>query len=643
MERFERIDKLGEGGQGKVYKVRKKDTGEIVVLKMINCSDPTFATLAEREIEVMKACVHPHIIRFEESFRHTGKSGSWVCLVMQYCAGGDLFTKFKNAVQDKRKFEEKQLVSWICQIASGLQYMHEKDLWHRDVKAANVLFDEHGVVKLGDFGLSSSYSPDGHKTVVGTPFYFAPEIMLNQQYTNKVDIWNLGVVMLELMTFKQLPVNVEVLRNDHFQQKIMQSIVKEGYSKKLALIIGSMLGKLPDDRPSAREVLQQLGNEDDGVVDGPCREFNQSEHLLRETLASHPLFAKGAKKASEGRHTHHGHRERDLERERERDREREREKEALKAAAAAVQTPPHNPALPRPKEEPQRKRMTAAEGEIQRLVHTDDDRTSVSYLAGHYDRMSRKSPPPQAQQAQQAQHQWNAVRSPVTPHTREGSAFPTSTSNSERNSGGHVHTTSGTPLTHPGSPFAKHTGSGHHAASPHATDRHVKSPTSPMASPRMQQQQPQQQPHHQQQARRQTAPAIVPGWPHHPRSPIANEGSGGSGSGGSGEHGAGPAHDQHAMSAWGSPKQQVMRGHAPAQQHQYHQSPPQMNAHHNGGHVHSNGGYHTSGSPTQQPFAMHHHPPPRHPQQPPRGLGESDLRHVHNQLQQLHQQQLGLR
>eukprot|EP00659_Diplonema_papillatum_P016409 gene16409-25157_t len=245
MERFERIDKLGEGGQGKVYKVRKKESGEVVVLKMINGSDPTFATLAEREIEVMKACVHPHIVKFEESFRHDGKSGIWVCLVMEFCAAGDLFSKFKTAVQEKQRFDEKTIISWICQI-----------------------------------------------------------IMLNQQYSNKVDIWNLGVVMLELLTFKQLPVNVEVLRNDKMQTKIMQSIMKEGYSKKLALLIASMLSRSPDDRPSAREVSQQLTYEDDGVVSVPSRDFGASEALLRKTLAAHPLFAKSAKKAAEQRQQH---------------------------------------------------------------------------------------------------------------------------------------------------------------------------------------------------------------------------------------------------------------------------------------------------------------------------------------------------
>eukprot|EP01062_Namystynia_karyoxenos_P039949 TRINITY_DN290_c0_g5_i1.p1 TRINITY_DN290_c0_g5~~TRINITY_DN290_c0_g5_i1.p1 ORF type:complete len:663 (+),score=165.21 TRINITY_DN290_c0_g5_i1:102-2090(+) len=293
MDRYERIEKLGEGGQGKVYKVRKKDDGRIVVLKMINCADPTFAQLAEREIEIMRSCSHPHIIRFEESFRHEGKSGSWVCLVMEHCAGGDLFNKFRAAVQERRRFPEGEIVRWIVQTASGLQYMHDRDLWHRDIKSANMLFGADGTLKLGDFGLSTTYSPQGHKTVVGTPFYFAPEIMLGQEYSCKVDIWNLGVVMVELLTFKQSPVNCEVLQDEKKPERLMHDMMRDGYSKKLSLLVASMLRRHPEERPSAREVLQQL-DESDSLMDG--RRFTEGEAQLRDALAQLPGFG-GARPA----------------------------------------------------------------------------------------------------------------------------------------------------------------------------------------------------------------------------------------------------------------------------------------------------------------------------------------------------------
>eukprot|EP00754_Rhynchopus_humris_P017958 Rhum_TRINITY_DN14588_c32_g1::Rhum_TRINITY_DN14588_c32_g1_i1::g.96137::m.96137/K08857/NEK1_4_5; NIMA (never in mitosis gene a)-related kinase 1/4/5 len=648
MDRFERIDKLGEGGQGKVYKVRKKDTGEVVVLKMINCSDPQFATLAEREIEVMKACVHPHIIRFEESFQHTGKSGSWVCLVMQYCAGGDLFTKFKNAVQEKKKFDEATLVSWICQIASGLHYMHEKDLWHRDVKAANVLFDEKGVVKLGDFGLSSSYSPDGHKTVVGTPFYFAPEIMLNKQYSNKVDIWNLGVVMLELMTFKQRPVNVEVLQDDQQPKKIQHSLIKEGYSKKLALLIASTLSKNPDQRPSPREILQQLTHDNDGVADTDTA-FVQNESLLRETLAAHPLFANVAKKqnpppaaaaaapAAAAAATHSSHNTRHADN---------------GLGRPAAKTPPGSNTAHKEttKESTQRKRMTMAEGELQRLVQTDDDRASVAYLAGQFDRMGagtsrdRKSPPPQSPQ----QPAWQTARSPLTANDR-AATFPTSGSNSSGN-------TAATPTA--GGGFAK--------------GSNTKSPTSPLASPRP----PHQTPGVASRERRATAaPVPASHWPQHPRSPIANDGSGGSAADVSdnwspkGPHRQAPPPGIHSGKVYAPQQQQAQQQqqspvphtyadprHAAAHQQQHpHHSPAangahathQHHPHHHGYTGGAGGGIVGGAGGSGGAGGLHFQSPPQHRASPTggggRGIGETGLRQVHTQLQQIHQQQLSHR
>eukprot|EP01063_Lacrimia_lanifica_P012108 TRINITY_DN18718_c0_g1_i1.p1 TRINITY_DN18718_c0_g1~~TRINITY_DN18718_c0_g1_i1.p1 ORF type:complete len:661 (+),score=220.81 TRINITY_DN18718_c0_g1_i1:147-1985(+) len=606
MDRFERIDKLGEGGQGKVYKVRKKASGEEVVLKMINCSDPTFATLAEREIEVMKACDHPHIINFEESFRHNGKSGNWVCLVMQYCAGGDLFTKFKNAVQEKRKFSEQQIISWICQIASGLHYMHERDLWHRDIKAANILFDGEGVVKLGDFGLSSTYSSDGHKTVVGTPFYFAPEIMLNQQYSNKVDIWNLGVVMLELLTFRQIPVNVEVLRNDRMQQQIMASIEKEGYSKKLALIIASMLGRGPDDRPSAKEILQQL-DEGTSVMEGHERDFKNREDALREALLKHPHFGKTAKKAQES----------------------SRQKGTSSGATASsnavkAKTPPNHSASQSNHTNPSRgssglpraetpKRMTMAEGEIQKTLHEggthappppaqhhDPNRAAlpqhghhpqhtpnpgsgnVTYLANQYERLSgrdRASPP-----------QSGAATAATAPAPAFWNNNPTATSgpsSSNQPAGSPVHA--------------------HYAAKAATTSG--KSPTSPLAA----------SPHHHQHAHTQRR-GTGNQWVVHPRSPVANETSGGSG-----QH-SGSAGSQHvhvAQGAWDTSGQELHR-HYPAGSPKHYGDRQRFPLHHPMNNQEATNTSNNVGS------ASHQRP------NVGRGLAESDMAHVADRLRQLH-------
>eukprot|EP01065_Artemidia_motanka_P002423 TRINITY_DN11159_c0_g1_i2.p1 TRINITY_DN11159_c0_g1~~TRINITY_DN11159_c0_g1_i2.p1 ORF type:complete len:667 (+),score=136.59 TRINITY_DN11159_c0_g1_i2:214-2001(+) len=259
--------------------------------------------MAEREIAVMRCIQHPHVTRFDESFRHQGRSGEYVCLVMEYCAGGDLFTRFCKAKQDRTRFAEAELMSWVAQACSALQYMHDRDLWHRDIKPANILFDAAGKVKLGDFGLSTTFSAKGHATVVGTPFYFAPEVMLHQQYSNKIDIWNLGVVLLELITFKQQPINVEVLRDHRIGQKIRDDVMSSGYSRQCALLVASMLSKCPSERPSAREVLQQLDTFADGLLAGdagPSCEERLREALQGLALPGRPA-APSARRRKEGK------------------------------------------------------------------------------------------------------------------------------------------------------------------------------------------------------------------------------------------------------------------------------------------------------------------------------------------------------
>ena len=268
MERYEKVEKLGQGGQGKVYKVRRKTDGGIFVLKTIKCGDNSCLRRAQTEVDIMKGVNHRHIIRLEESFEYRGAKDLYLCIVMDYCPGGDLYQLFRKVKKGQLKpFSEATLVKWITQIASALQYLHERDMWHRDVKTGNIFFDANGNLKLGDFGLSATYNIKGHNTVVGTPYYYAPEVMLGEKYTNKVDIWNLGVCVLELVSLRMQPINAEVLNDKEgctialgtkTSSRIMKETIDRGFSKKFGILLCSMLSRHAADRPAAREILQLL-------------------------------------------------------------------------------------------------------------------------------------------------------------------------------------------------------------------------------------------------------------------------------------------------------------------------------------------------------------------------------------------------
>ncbi|KAJ9455061.1 Serine/threonine-protein kinase Nek3 [Diplonema papillatum] len=279
MDKYERVAKLGEGGQGKVYKVRSKTSGRELVCKMILCVDQETVELATKEAEVMGWLKHSNIIQYEGTFLHQGKAGLYLCLIMEYCSRGDLHTKMREYKHNKEQFKEKQAIRYLRQVLTALEFMHKSGFCHRDVKAANILFDANGTVKVGDFGLSTLMSPMGQQTVVGTPFYFAPEIMLQRKYTTKVDIWNLGVVFLELCTLRQRPANVEVLHSEtSVLEDIQKEVLKHGYSRLLASLITQMLRRRPQDRPSASDLLAQVSQiwGDDEVPPSPPVKLSSS-------------------------------------------------------------------------------------------------------------------------------------------------------------------------------------------------------------------------------------------------------------------------------------------------------------------------------------------------------------------------------
>eukprot|EP00754_Rhynchopus_humris_P034314 Rhum_TRINITY_DN15630_c0_g1::Rhum_TRINITY_DN15630_c0_g1_i1::g.161724::m.161724/K08857/NEK1_4_5; NIMA (never in mitosis gene a)-related kinase 1/4/5 len=316
MDKYEKLEKLGQGGQGKVYKVRRRRDDKLFVLKTIKCADDVYLKRAQVEVDVMQGVNHRHVVRLEESFEYKGSNSLYLCIVMEYCPGSDLYQLFRKAKKGLiPAFTEAEQTRWICQIASALQHLHERDLWHRDIKSGNIMFDSSGDLKLGDFGLSATYNIKGHNTVVGTPYYYAPEVMLGERYSNKVDIWNLGVTVLELLTLKMQPINAEILHDksgagvmlgSKTARKIASIVAEKGYSSKFGVLLCGMLSRRADDRPSAREILQQLATDGSGGTEhllsgekgsGACAD-------LRARLSSLPLFQSYPQKRARHKQKH---------------------------------------------------------------------------------------------------------------------------------------------------------------------------------------------------------------------------------------------------------------------------------------------------------------------------------------------------
>ncbi len=151
--------------------------------------------MLESEINILKELDHPNIVRFYETYIDY----KYIHIVMQLCTGGELFDRIVKL----EKFSEKDAADLMKKILSAVQHLHEHNICHRDLKPENFLFKnnkENAEIKIIDFGLSKKFSKleTDMTTIVGTPFYVAPEV-LSGQYDTQCDLWSCGVILYVLL------------------------------------------------------------------------------------------------------------------------------------------------------------------------------------------------------------------------------------------------------------------------------------------------------------------------------------------------------------------------------------------------------------------------------------------------------------
>ncbi|CAL8337957.1 unnamed protein product [Merluccius merluccius] len=190
-EVFDVLEKLGEGSYGSVFKANFKETGEIVAIKQV----PVESDLQEiiKEISIMQQCNSPHVVRYYGSyFKNTDL---WI--IMEFCAAGSVI----DIIRLRGKTLREEEVSTILQSTlKGLEYLHFTRKIHRDIKAGNILLTGEGKAKLADFGVAGQLTDTMAKrnTVIGTPFWMAPEVIQEIGYNCVADVWSLGITAIEM-------------------------------------------------------------------------------------------------------------------------------------------------------------------------------------------------------------------------------------------------------------------------------------------------------------------------------------------------------------------------------------------------------------------------------------------------------------
>ncbi|OXU25419.1 hypothetical protein TSAR_003509 [Trichomalopsis sarcophagae] len=203
MDNFIRIEKIGEGTYGVVYKGKHKKTGEIVAMKKIRLEseDEGVPSTAIREISLLKELKHPNIVSLMDVLMEESK----LYLIFEYLTM-DL-KKYMDSLGNGKLMDPDLVRSYLYQITRAILFCHQRRVLHRDLKPQNLLIDKKGVIKVADFGLGRAFGIPvrvyTHEVV--TLWYRAPEILLGaNRYTCSIDMWSVGCIFAEMATKKPL-------------------------------------------------------------------------------------------------------------------------------------------------------------------------------------------------------------------------------------------------------------------------------------------------------------------------------------------------------------------------------------------------------------------------------------------------------
>ncbi|KAH7721881.1 CRE-MAX-2 protein [Aphelenchoides avenae] len=186
------LEKIGVGATGTVWTARSNATSQIVAVKRMAFKSQPKKEMLLTEIKVMQQYKHKNLVNYIDSYL-VEEDDLWV--VMDYLEGGNL-----TEVVVKTELDEGQIAAVLRECLLALNFLHSHSIIHRDIKSDNILLGLDGSVKLTDFGFCAQIQPGSKRqTIIGTPYWMAPEIVNKTKYTYKVDIWSLGIMALEMI------------------------------------------------------------------------------------------------------------------------------------------------------------------------------------------------------------------------------------------------------------------------------------------------------------------------------------------------------------------------------------------------------------------------------------------------------------
>lgn len=252
LDEYELYGALGEGSYGAVWKGKKKTSGEMVAIKIIPFDNGDDSDL-KREIHILEQARDDFVIGYHNSYEK--EQNVWI--VMELAEAGSV-----NDVMQicDVALEEGLIKILIASCLLGLEFLHtSKHMIHRDIKAGNILLTRSGQAKLADFGVSATLNSQYSKrnTVIGTPFWMAPEVIQETQYDYKADIWSLGITLIELADREPPFANIHPMRAIFMIPSRPPPTLHNAneWSKDMVHFLSRALVKNPTERATARELM----------------------------------------------------------------------------------------------------------------------------------------------------------------------------------------------------------------------------------------------------------------------------------------------------------------------------------------------------------------------------------------------------